>query len=540
MPVDPQEWLKTQPKPKVDPQQWLLQQQSAEKAPDVVAAPESMPWSDVPKQAVTNLPKSLGNVISGIGQTLAHPLDTTKGLLDIAAGGLQNALPESVNNAIASIDPGAENAKAAREKADAVGNFYKERYGSEEGVKHALANDPAGVAMDASMLLSGGGALAAKVPGLSKVGGIAQKAGATIDPVMATAKLAKSGINAAGNTAANLVGGIGTHTGGESIKAAFRSGVNGGQKAADFADNMRGKVTADEILPELQSSLAKMRESRSAAYKQGMADVGKDVTVIPMQNIDNAINSALSIKRFKGESLSPTTEGVQGEILAQFERWKNLDPAQYHTAEGLDAFKQVIGDIRQNTAPGTPQRAVADKVYKSVRQEIIKQAPEYAQVMKDYEEASKLTNEIERALSLGEKASADTAIRKLQSLTRNNVSTNYGNRIKLAKELENSGGADFMNKLQGQALSSWQPRGLGGIVSGGAGAYGLYAHDPAMLPILAIQSPRLMGETALAAGKVAGAGGKTADQLTSAISSAGIDPQTFANWLYQAQQPKGQ
>ena len=42
--------------------------------------------------------------------------------------------------------------------------------------------------------------------------------------------------------------------------------------------------------------------------------------------------------------------------------------------------------------------------------------------LKDLKEAIK---EIEKALSLNNRASADTAMRKLQSLTRNNVYTNY-------------------------------------------------------------------------------------------------------------------
>lgn len=510
-----------------------------ERKPDIIAEPEkSLEWKDVPGKAASNFVPSGINVLSSIANAVRHPLDTGKSILDVAAGGLQNVLPESVNQAIASIDPGAENAKMARDKADAVGKFYSGRYGSEEGFKQALANDPAGVLMDASAALSLGGSAASRVPGLASAGEKVAAAGSAIDPVLVSARAVKKGAELAGKTAAHAIGGLGTHTGGESLLAAFRAGAAGGEKAADFADNMRGNVSAADILPELRGALDNMRANRGAAYRAGMAEIGQDMTPLSMENIQNAIDSALNVKRYKGESLSPTTQGVQGDILSQFERWKELDPSQYHTAEGLDAFKQVIGDIRQNTPPNTPQRAVADQVYRSVRGEIINQVPEYANVMSDYEKASDLVNEIERSFSLGEKALDDTAIRKLQSLTRNNVSTNYGNRVSLAKELEQAGGKDFIDSIQGQALSSWTPRGLGKLVAGGTAGAGVYAHSPAAIPLLAAQSPRLMGEAALGLGLLKGYGARGADKIGSALSDYGIDPVLIPQFSYQSQQPK--
>ncbi len=107
--------------------------------------------------------------------------------------------------------------------------------------------------------------------------------------------------------------------------------------------------------------------------------------------------------------------------------------------------------------------------------------------------------EIERALSLGKKASVDTGMRKLQSLARNNVQTNYGNRLSLARELEDSGGVSLLPGIAGQALNSWTPRSL----SGQLGAFGTLAaasQNPALAGILAAQSPRLVGGGAYALG----------------------------------------
>lgn len=521
-------WEKYQRQPEIKP--W--EKYASEKTSDITAddANNEISWSEVPALAVKNSPKSLANIIKGIGEAISHPVDTTKNVLDVAAGGLQNALPESVNKAIASVDPGAENAAAARVKADQFGQFYKDRYGSEAGLKKAIANDPASVLLDASTVLGLGGGIATKA-GLP--GEALTTAGRTIDPVLNLVKATKYGVNKTGAGAANLIGGIGTHTGAESIKAAANAGLSGGEKELAFVDNLRGNADAADILPGLKAGLRRMREERGAKYREGMAEIGQSPKVIPMDNIKSAIDDAMNIKRYKGESISPTTEGVQADIQKQYERWAELNPAEYHTAEGLDAFKQAIGDIRDSTPPNTPQRAVASRVYDSIKSEIVKQEPKYAEVMADYEKASKLTNEIEKSLSLGEKASADTAIRKLQSLTRNNVNTNYGNRLKMAKELEQNGAENLTEKLSGQALSSWTPRGLGGLSAAGTGSYGLYAHDPMAIPLLAIQSPRLMGEAALLAGKTAKFAGKGEKVIKDTSSKLGISPDDLAKIIYQ-------
>jgi hypothetical protein len=175
----------------------------------------------------------------------------------------------------------------------------------------------------------------------------------------------------------------------------------------------------------------------------------------------------------------------------------------------LDALKKAIGDIRDATEFGSAGRKAADTVYNSVKNEIAKQAPTYAKTMKSYSEASDLITEIEKALSLGNKASADTSMRKLQSLMRNNVNTNYGNRLNLASELEQQGGANILPAVAGQAMSSAAPRGLQGLAATGTGALGIV--NPAVLAALPFQSPRLVGEAAYGLGRLSSTGGNAAN-----------------------------
>ena len=505
------------------------------KPPEPVITPRKTPqrWSEVATEAVGNLPKSAAKLASGVVQTVTHPIETAQSVLDIANAGMQKVLPESVNEFMHKVAPETAQNPA---KGEAVADFYKDRYGSLQGFKRALAEDPLGVASDISTVATGGGALASKIPGMAKVAQTASRVGEAVNPVGLVSQAVNKGAGFAGNRAADVLG-LTTGVGGEAIRQGFKAGKEGGERAQAFARNLRGDADIADIVSEAHGALGGMRKARGEAYRKGMEDVKADQTVLSFEPIVNATMDAMNVSSFKGKSINRSALDTQKKITDVIEEWGRSDPADFHTPEGFDALKQTIGDIRDSTEPRSPSRVVADRVYNAVKGEIVKQAPDYANVMKDYEEASRLTKEIERALSLGEKAAADTAIRKLQSLTRNNVNTNYGNRMRLAEELQQAGAPNLMTKLSGQALSSWTPRGLQGVTGGGTALYGL-ASNPAALAALPLTSPRVVGEGALLGGQIASVAGKAGGKLEDIVNASNIDPKMLANFLYQTQQPK--
>jgi hypothetical protein len=172
----------------------------------------------------------------------------------------------------------------------------------------------------------------------------------------------------------------------------------------------------------------------------------------------------------------------------------------------MDALKQKVGDILE----GIPYeqknaRSAVGEVYNSIKSTINAQAPTYAKVMKDYSEASDALREIEKTFSLKQGGSIDTAMRKLQSITRDNVNTNYGKRVSLAQQLEQEGGRPFISMLQGEAMSGKSARGLAGLGEGAAILSGAFV-NPAFLAALPFQTPRLVGEGAYLAGQGARVG----------------------------------
>jgi len=244
-------------------------------------------------------------------------------------------------------------------------------------------------------------------------------------------------------------------------------------------------------------------------YRSGMVNIKSDKSVLDLSGVETALKNAENSTGFKQSGIPKDAKAVEvlQKIRDKIDQWKKLDPAEYHTPEGLDYLKQSLWDdfgklgMEEKTA-----YSLGKQVYDAVKSEIGKQAPTYAEVMKNYSESSDLINEIERTLSLGNKASADTAMRKLQSLMRNNVNTNYGRRISLAQELSNAGGIDLMPALAGQAMNSELPRGFQGAtnlptayMAYGAGGWPLAVAD------LFTSSPKVVGETAYKYGQLANA-----------------------------------
>ena len=446
-----------------------------------LATADFLSAGDVASQAFSNIVPSAVKLGHDIVQPILHPIDTAKSLAGLGAG-----LGQKAYRGVMGGEPG-----SYEQYPDAVGKALTERYGGLENIKKTIATDPVGALFDTSILLTGGGMAAARAPGIiGKTGNAIVKAGATIDPF--TPVLA-----AGGKVASNVIGSLGTHTGAASLETAFKSGQKGDRV---FLENLRGQRSMEDVVAEAKSAVDTLRSDRGKAYEAGMATTKLDTTVLDFTGISKAAQQVADVGKFKNVPIDPKTHVVKGEIAEIVDGWRRLNPAEYHTAEGFDALKRAVGEIKDAAPFNSPERLVAGRIYNAIRDTIVKQAPEYAKTMKDYERASTQIKEIERALSLRKQAAVDTALRKLQSIMRNNVSSNYGNRDRLVQMLLQKH-PDIMPALAGQSLSSWSPRGLAGKAwaMAGAGA-GLFA-NPQIAATLPFMSPRLMGETAYYTGK---------------------------------------
>lgn len=484
-------------------------------------SPAPLAWKDVPLEAVKSFGPSVANMVGDIYQAVTSPVQTAKSVTDILAGAYQNVLPEALVQLIGEDKP-------SREAANQVGQFYKQRYGTEEGFKQALAKDPAGVMADVSTILTGGASVAPKVVSVPL-----RTAASVVDPLQLAAKATGKAVDVAGGLTKQTLG-LTTGVGGEAIGEAYKAGKTGGEAAKAFKENLMGRVDPVEVLNVAKANVAELGRQRQAAYRANMANIKGDKSVLSFDGIDKALTDAQSKVSFKGKVKNEAAAQKLSDVQAKINDWKSLDPADFHTPEGLDALKQSIGETLESIPfEATQQRMVVGEVYNAVKNEISKQAPTYAKTMKAYAEASDQIKEIERALSLGKKASVDTAMRKLQSLMRNNVNTNYGQRLKLAKQLEEVGGNQIMPAIAGQALSELTPRGLQRATSlpTSLGAFSV-GGLPAAIGYGVASSPRIVG------GAAYGAGATARGLLDVQRRLPEIDYPTMFNLLYQSQQPK--
>ncbi len=463
--------------------------------PQQDAAP--MGWGDVARGAVANAGPSAKQFGSDMMSMVAHPIETAQNIGNLAQGVAEKIIPGEQSHEV---------------YANAVGKFFADRYGGVDNVKRTMATDPVGFLADLSTVLTGGEFAAARAPGV--IGTAARAAGTVgraVDPISTVAKVAKATGRGVGNVVSAATG-VSTGAGGEAIRTAAKAGFAGGEASKTFTQNMRGSVPMEDVIAQAKGGLQAIRDERQAAYRAGMGDLSKDTTVLDFNKIDRALAATKPIKSFKGVSLQPSASATTQEIASVLDQWRKLPANDFHTAEGFDALKQRLGDIRDSAERGSPAEAIATQVYNIVKGQIVQQAPQYAKTMGAYAQASDLIKEIEGTLSLNRKARVDTQLRKLQSVMRDGVATNYGKRLDLVKLLKEKGATHILEALAGQALHGLEPRGLARAAAAAAGGVGVATHmglmmNPAtaapLLGTLAASSPRLVGEAAHAGGKAA-------------------------------------
>ena len=488
-----------------------------------------------------NLIPSTGRLLKGAYQAVRHPIDTANTLADLGAGEIYKALPQSFQEqldkadvALVGQDKAQETKTRALNLANALNQDYAKKYGSYEGFKTAFAEDPASILADVSTLLTGGsGAL--KASNFTKAADVVNQAAKYTNPLYLGTKAVQGAAYIPSHLTKGTLG-VTTGVGKAPIEEAIKAGeANVLKGTTTFAENMRNPQRSDAVEIARQA-LDNIRQSKNQQYRGGMVDISKDKSILNFDDIDLARINTEGIGTYKGKVVNERAANAMNEVKSAINEWKSADPAEFHTPEGMDKLKQKIGGILESIPyeQGTARTAVQN-IYNSVKGTISKQAPTYSKVMSEYGEASDLIKEIEKSLSLGKKASADTAMRKLQSIMRNNVTSNYGQRAGAAEELINAGASELKPALAGQSMSAVLPRGLGGQIETYGGGFAALS-NPSVLMAAPFASPRLMGELLYKYGQTKGLTKKALNKIPLGVDQAN----KIGTLLYQMNQNKEQ
>jgi hypothetical protein len=498
--MSPEEWMANQNKKPLSPEEWMAAQSQPQPAQDQKSMLVALG---------AGIGQGVGNVALGAQNLLGMGLEKVG--LDSAGQWLQNDATQGKAKLAGEVAPYAEQ--------------YPMTTGGGKLAGEIVATLPVGgvLAKGASMLprLSSsapivqalrtggamGGNLATRAAGGAITGGTSA---AMINPedagtgaaIGASLPFVGAALRQASPIASKILGAT-TGAGEEPINQAFKAGRAGGAQAKALRENMSGQSNMLDVLDDAKINLDAMRQARGAQYRSNMAAVKADKSVLDLSPVDSSIMDSFQKFTFKGQARNPQVMQALQDVRGMVDNWKRLDPAEYHTPEGMDALKQQIGSyINRLPMEARDVKAALLEVEGSVKRQIQSQAPEYAKAMREYSEASDSINEVMRSLSQNDRASADTALRKLQSVMRNNANTNYGARLQSVAELEQAGGRPLMPALAGQALNEWTPRGIQRATTGATtGGLALTGNIPAAVGMAALGSPRLAGEGAFLAGQ---------------------------------------
>lgn len=445
-----------------------------------------------------------GGAINFVPTTFELAADTVQALtLD---------LPETIEGVV-DIIGGATGISKDDTAWEALKDYYIDRYGSYEGFKRALREDPASIAADVAGVFTGGATVLAKGAGTAgRVGKIAalsdaarkaegfSRAVAKLDPLVTAADLTQTGARTAGRAAENIGVALpakllGVQT--ADVKQAFSAGRRGSE---EFLPQLEGTGAITDPIAKAQSAVSELYQSRGQDYNRRMKRLKRDPEALAFDDVEAAIEGVRGVGRHKGIDLSSAAdvwEKVDSKYMEFFDKGLN-------TIEDFDAMKRSIANIRDTYQRGTPQYKVAQDVVKAINDTIVEKAPIYADIMKDYRTASDTLADVQSSLSLGAK-SADTTLNKLRRTAGGR--TPRGTTVLDILESTKSG-KGLGDVLSAQNLSGTEPSGIGASM-GAVGSVGM--GDPTLMAASAV-SPRAFGRTAFRAGEVMG-GADRARQL---------------------------
>jgi hypothetical protein len=402
-------------------------------------------WAQTGMEALGNIPSSAKKFAGELYEAVTSPVQTARGLGMAAAGGIAKAeqaiLPESVTKFFRSMGARPDLYDEAVKTAEAVGGFYKDRYGSIDQLKNTIATDPVGAAADLSTLLAGGATAAGtvapktaaalgtasriidpltlptKAVGLG-MRGVAAGAGNIIDavrgekPAMRAAEIVRQAATDEGRRPSNLAvlrrelqtappGASGRQAAagveapqlqalGQMVEERMAPGVAGIRSQAEEAAR-RG--TLQGVTPDQQAAVAARKAATDPLYA---AARGQTVNITPglQSTIDRVprrvLAKAREIARMEGQPFVIQPSGIVTQTGAQAQVPRITGDTLHYIKIGMDA---VLNEPPGATALSKTERATLSNVKADFLKEVEGLIPEYRQARQTFAQMSPPVNQ---------------------------------------------------------------------------------------------------------------------------------------------------
>lgn len=429
-----------------------------------------------------NFPGDLVELANDTGKAFLHPVDTANAL-----GNFIIEMGKEAGEAL--LDP-VETAKSIKDFIVNPENRHKlNTFMAEHPAKTMAAFPLAGGGVGGAVSVAG---KLSKAPQVVNAGKTIAQASAKVDPLSMATSGATTATKKLGDFAAESLG-TATGAGKEAIKQAANStGLTSNSNS--FVRAMRGNTTMDDTVNNAQNALRSFKRKRLDKIHTDLEEMGSNKTYIDMRPIKTKMQDMMkryNIKidaqgnlDFSRSALDRNSRADIEAIIKDVSEWGSRQGD--NTPTGLHILKQRLDDFYSDNKNS---RALVTSLRNTVKGQIVKHVPEYAKMMKEYEKASGAITQIEKALSLSDRAMMDTAIKKLISTNREN----FEFRKALLSELEANSGVSLSGEIAGHAMNQVIPKGLVGKLAA-AGVGGAAFSNPWLLAILPMTSPRLVGE----------------------------------------------
>tara|TARA_B100000963_G_C22635045_1_gene677141 strand:+ start:3565 stop:5319 length:1755 start_codon:yes stop_codon:yes gene_type:complete len=406
-------------------------------------------------------------------------------------------------------------AKGARKAASSnIGAKVAEKVGADvarEFVEKTLASPARQAVSQIEAITPSPVQTAARATG-SVASSLGRAANVLADPAPAVVQGAGTLVRGVGDLAANALGQL-SGTGSDNVTRAFnvgRSTLPGSDRARQFMSTMTGApdaVTDVEFVDAATQGAKRLREQASDQYSKTFA--GIDMSAQDPNRFTNALNAVEENKKryIQPKAGAPLKVDPKSQTKKAFEQ---INAAVNEYASGSDQSLEALLNLRQridNVEIDTSSdnfkkaRAIRNDVRDAITRDL-NEIPGFSQMNADYTQATKLADEIADELNLNNYSNVSQKLRKLQSVTRNNVNTNFGRRVDLLSEINTDQPFDLIEVATAKALNPTQATGIQRLGQSAAtlGALGGILEPAAAVASTAL-SPRNVGRGAFAAGR---------------------------------------
>lgn len=272
----------------------------------------------------------------------------------------------------------------------------------------------------------------------------------------------------------------------------------------NFLEFLRGNLSMRDLANQGKSAVRQVDQNAKNKYEIDLRTID-DSKLLPANEVldlSKSLNDLVSSYR----SHSPIVGGgsfVKGsnktiDKVGSLANEVNifLNNPQFHNARQINDLRQKVNDMMPKNPSPNLKRAfetVADKL----NQKANLLDPKVSIMNQAYAESRQTLKDVKQTLGLspfGDDMNNVMALRKLLQTQRSNVNSNFDYNRQVLDELNTKLGAG----VRGASLHNLLPHGLGKVVMGAQGGLlgvnALQTGNPALLPLLALSSPRLVAE----------------------------------------------